>query len=94
MMKVDFIEFAEDTLMYELMDPDVDYKKFKLDILDYDNTVELLLRNPKSFCRFGDGEIKIMEGNDILFQKYDKRLADMLVNILKNDSEYCYVGIN
>lgn len=63
-------------------------------ILDYSETLDLLLKEPKSFCRIGDGEINIIVGQSIPFQKYDKRLADYLKKIIEYDINECYVGIN
>ena len=63
-------------------------------ILDYSETLDLLVKEPKSFCRIGDGEINIIKGRDIPFQKYDSRLADYLKRIVSYDVKDCYVGIN
>lgn len=41
----------------------------------------------KSLARFGDGEITLIDGDDIDFQKADPELAAELVNILRNDDE-------
>lgn len=41
----------------------------------------------KSLARFGDGEITLMDGDDIDFQKSDPALAMELENILKNQDE-------
>ncbi|MCI9388156.1 MAG: DUF1792 domain-containing protein [Lachnospiraceae bacterium] len=74
---------------------DEDKKLFRhLSILDEYQSVELILKNPKSFCRFGDGEIKLMLGNDQPFQKYDPILARKLKDILEKKRQDLYVGIN
>ena len=68
--------------------------KETLRILNYQQTIDLLLSKPKSFCRFGDGEIDIINGGSIPFQKYDERLAKGLKSILENNNPSLYVGIN
>ena len=66
----------------------------RLKIFDYSQTINILLNVPKSFCRFGDGEIELICGNSIPFQTYNERLASILLNILKDDETDLYVGIN
>ena len=70
------------------------YKDDMLLILDYWETINLLTNQPKSFCRFGDGEIDIIDGKSIPFQEYDDKLADILGRILKENNNDLYVGIN
>lgn len=64
------------------------------DILDENQTVDLLCKTKKSICRFGDGEISIINGHDIPFQKYDEKLAQRMRDILKNNNDNLMVGIN
>lgn len=92
--EVDILEQTKDICRYEVLDANINNNDYMLDVLDYDDTVELLSKYPKSFCRFGDGEIELIEGRKIPFQKYDKRLADMLLEILTTNNDNCYVGIN
>lgn len=66
----------------------------KLDIADEDESIEMLLTKPKSFCRFGDGEIKLIQGIDQSFQEYNSDLAVRLDSILKSDRKDIYVGLN
>lgn len=49
-------------------------------------TLELVAQG-KSLARFGDGEITLMDGDDIDFQKADPALALELASILKNQDE-------
>lgn len=65
-----------------------------LNILDAEESINLLLNYPKSFCRYGDGEIKIMKGISQAFQTYDKELADGLRRNLIQKRDDIYVGIN
>lgn len=73
-----------------------DYKNHltTLQVLDSNETVKMLANYPKSFSRFGDGEIKIMQGKDQPFQKYDPVLAEKMFDILKNKRDDMYVGLN
>ena len=65
-----------------------------LHILNVEDTMDLLLENPKSFCRFGDGEFFIIMGRQIGFQEYDKELATRLCEILQSADDKCYVGLD
>lgn len=65
-----------------------------LKVLNNVETIELLLHRPKSFCRFGDGEIRLITGNSIPFQKYSRELSDRLLEVLKSNNKNLYVGIN
>ena len=56
-------------------------------------TAKLLLETNKSLARFGDGEVEIIRGNGIPYQKYDKELALRLKEILENKQENLLVGI-
>lgn len=73
-----------------------DYKQHlcMLDVLNSEQTLHLLETDPKSFTRFGDGEIHIMQGKDQPFQKYDPELACRMREILANKREDVYVGLN
>ncbi len=88
--KRQIIEYIQDNIPYEI---DHDWKP-ELNVLDYEKTLDKLLQHPKSFCRFGDGEIEIINGHSIPFQKYNKELADKMLYILANNIENLYVGIN
>lgn len=79
-----------DNIQYEI---DNEFKP-ELTVLNYEDTVDKLMLHPKSFCRFGDGEMEIIKGNNIPFQKYDKKLAEKMRFILKNNVPNLYVGIN
>lgn len=66
----------------------------KLNILDRSATLALLKDKPKSFVRFGDGEIDIMQGKDSQFQLYDPVLSSKMKTILAEPHDNLYVGIN
>ena len=56
-------------------------------VMDSRQTVEYILKNNVSIGRFGDGELNLMSGCGIKFQKYDKALADKLKS-LKTDDKF------
>lgn len=58
-----------------------------------EETVQRLAENPRSFCRFGDGEFSLMLGYSIGFQKYDPRLALALWEIFCEPDDDIYVGV-
>lgn len=66
----------------------------KLDVKNETDTIELLLKNPKSFARYGDGEVSLMRGEDSAFQKYDPELAKKMKEILVRKRDNLYVGLN
>ena len=57
-------------------------------------TIELLRKEPRSFARFGDGEIEVMKGGSAVFQDYDPLLAEKLKEVLSCPREDLYVGLN
>ena len=54
----------------------------KLNVKNETETVEILAKNPKSFARYGDGEVSLMRGEDSAFQSYDAELARKMKEIL------------
>ncbi|MDF2802131.1 MAG: hypothetical protein K0S61_2034 [Anaerocolumna sp.] len=69
------------------------FKLKRINILDSDKTLDLLINEPKSFCRLGDGELTIMQGRSIPFQRYNKKLAQQLKDILEYKVPDMYVGV-
>ncbi len=63
-------------------------------IYNLDETLNLILNTQKSLARFGDGEINIIQGKDCIYQKYDKKLAERLKEILTTSQENLIIGIN
>lgn len=66
----------------------------KIKVLDFDNTFELLEKTQKSFVRIGDGEIRLINGENQPFQIYEEEIADRLKSVLRVQQENLYVGIN
>lgn len=59
-------------------------------------TIEKISDGNMSAIRFGDGEISLIEGNDLGFQEYDPSLAQKLEEILRERTEkllICIPGI-
>lgn len=85
----------KDELLEECARELEDYKQMtQLQVLDAQPTVALLASHPKSFTRYGDGEIHIMEGRDQAFQKYEPELAQKMLDILAQKRDDVYVGLN
>ncbi len=65
------------------------YKTFypKPIVKNIEETLRVIIANNPSVSRYGDGELDIMVGKDIPFQKYDKRLADKMQAILQTEED-------
>ena len=59
-----------------------------------DETINEIITTDKSLVRFADGEIVIVDGGGIPFQKADKRLAKRLQEILTNTQENLIVTLS
>ena len=70
------------------------YKKLYPIVLSPQETLEKLKNHLTSFCRIGDGEIAIIMGNDIRFQKFHRRLAHNLAMIIHTKFDNILVGTN
>lgn len=65
-----------------------------LNVLDETETVDLLAREPKSFARYGDGEVDVMKGKSVPFQNYDADLAYKMKEQLIRKRDDLYIGLN
>lgn len=82
-----------ENLLYELADPRT-LRSVKLPkVLNAQDALYTLTSGEKSMARCGDGEFKLIMGENISFQKYDPVLADRLKNIIKNQNDNILVGI-
>lgn len=64
------------------------FKPLKINIRSLDSTLDRLLYNDASIIRFGDGELKLINGKSICYQDYDEHLARELQTIINvNDSK-------
>lgn len=62
-------------------------------VYDIPKSIEFLLTTSHSLARYGDGEMRIIQGDNIPFQKYDKTLAERLTQILANTQANLAVAI-
>lgn len=83
-------ELLIEEVLYEIPDSNV----FRPQIETHDKTVERLVTTSNNIVRFGDGEVAIINGKNIPFQKYDTDLASKLKEILIKDQANLLVGIN
>ena len=82
-----------DNLLYELADPRT-LKSIKIPkVLNAQDSLYSILSSDKSVARCGDGEFKLITGEGISFQKYDKVLSERLKEIIKNKDDNILVGI-
>lgn len=65
----------------------------KVNILNVEKTIDLLISTNKSMVRYGDGEFSIMDGKSIPFQIYDIKLSSKLKKIIRNNNENILVGL-
>lgn len=65
----------------------------KLDVLSSYDTIKYILDNNCSVARFGDGELDLMCGIDIKFQKADKKLQQRLKEIAKSKQNNCFICV-
>ena len=65
----------------------------QITILPIDETIEKIKNERKSIARFGDGELDIINGGEIGFQKKDARLGQKLDEILKAKQDFCLIGV-
>lgn len=56
-------------------------------VLSIDETLERVAQEKLSVSRFGDGEIKLVAGRDISFQKQSAALSEALSEVLHSDDE-------
>lgn len=65
----------------------------KLDVKSREDTIQNLIQNKSSICRYGDGEFQLAMGKSIPFQKYDSFLQEKLLHILRSEESDILVGI-
>ncbi len=65
----------------------------KVNILSQDETLDLLLSGRKSIARFGDGELKIINGNRVGFQEENAPLGARLKEVLCSNQDFCLIGV-
>ncbi len=63
------------------------------EIKSIEETIEKVIETNASIARYGDGELDIMVGRDIPFQKYNPELAQKMKDILRSNEENFIVGL-
>lgn len=66
----------------------------KIHVLTKEESMDLIFNENKSFVRTGDGECRLLMGEDQPFQKCETAIIDGLKKILKNDTPNLLVGVN
>lgn len=89
-IKLKKIEIKLENLPYELVGT---RKLYTPEVRDITETMDMLVHTDVSISRFGDGEMKLMAGNDIGFQKASPQLAERLKEVLKSQPENHITGI-
>lgn len=64
-----------------------------IEVKNIEDTMQHLLESNDSISRFGDGEMKLIAGKDIGFQKYSEKLKLRLQEVLTSNIENHIVGI-
>lgn len=64
-------------------------------IYDTKTTLQKMVEDGKSICRFGDGEFNLILGDNLKFQPYSKDLSFKLKNVLKDkdNNKNCLIAI-
>lgn len=62
-------------------------------IMTIDESIKYIIDNDCSISRFGDGELKIINGLDIDFQPYSEELGNRLKEVLQSNEKNHIVGI-
>ena len=82
-----------ENLLYELADPRTLASVRLPKVMNAWDSLYAIASSEKSVARCGDGEFKLIMGENISFQKYDEKLAQRLANILRYQNENILVGI-
>lgn len=64
-----------------------------VDVMSVDETISELINTEKSLVRFGDGELLMIRGGDIHFQKVDDKLSSELADIIKFQHDGLMVSV-
>jgi len=86
-LKPESINDMLDSVKYECGDLEIRRPK----ILSFDNTIKSLKTH--SICRFGDGELQLIQGNDIPFQKSSAEISNKLKEVLSSNHSNIAIAI-
>lgn len=62
-------------------------------VLSIEETIDRVINGNLSVIRFGDGEISLIDGSDLGFQRYSKDLADKLEMVIKAEIDGLLITI-
>ena len=65
----------------------INRKRHKIRVASLEDTIDKIIEDKCSISRFGDGELYIMEGRAISFQKADTKLSERLKEVIKVNEE-------
>lgn len=80
-----------ENMKYELYD---DIKNLKMPkIKSVEETLNDLVEQKASICRFGDGEFNLIDKKDIILQKTSEKLSKRLKEVLSSNNPRIFIGI-
>lgn len=85
------LDYMFDNIKYEISSDLENIKKVK--ILNADDSLDVLCNSDKSIARFGDGEIRLIFGTGVHFQKYDEKLSQKLKTTLVSSFDNLFIGL-
>ena len=86
-----YIDSLMNELKYEIAD---EVKSLAVPkIMTEDETLDVLINEKKSICRFGDGELNIINGKGIPFQTFNPKLQERLIEILSSKNDQIMIGL-
>lgn len=62
-------------------------------IVSKENTLKEIIQNNKSISRYGDGEISLLFGHNIPFQKASENLSNRLLEVINSKEKNLLIGI-
>lgn len=80
-------------IIFQFLNRFLIYFKIHPKVLDSHASLQVIIDKKMSVSRFGNGELDIILGQHEGFQKYDKRLKERLVEVLKSDTKNLAVSI-
>lgn len=83
-------ELLIETILYELPNSGIKRPVVKT----AEETIREVITSGKNIVRYGDGEVEILNGGGIPFQKADEKLTQRLREILNNEDENLLVAID
>ena len=89
-LKLEKLIIKFENMPYEIVDAG---ERYIPKVKGIEDTMELILHSDVSISRFGDGEMKLLAGKDIGFQKASAKLANRLKEVLQGSLDKHVVGI-